>query len=143
MKLRITITTILALLILANPAIAKRPHIDRIKETVCVAGVKRRFTVCIPSACRNMSVPLVIVLHGALGNSWFAEYDSQMTPKARKEHFIVAYPNGTGPFRKFFLTWNVGPCSGKGWKKADDLGFIRKMIEVLETEYDINPNASM
>jgi len=139
MNLRITII-IMALLITVSPAVAKHPNVTRKKESIYVDGVKRRFTVCIPSDCRNMSVPLVIVLHGAMGNGWFAEYDSQMTPKAQKEHFIVAYPNGTGLFRRFFLTWNVGPCSGSGWKKVDDLGFIRKMIEVLENEYDINPN---
>lgn len=64
-----------------------------------------------------------------------------MTPKAEKEGFIVAYPNGTGPFRKFFLSWNVGPCSRiPGYGSADDLDFIRQLIITLRSQYAIDPN---
>jgi len=140
MNLRISIFA-LALLITITPAAAKQAQFTRVTECIKVAGVRRSFTVCFPNGCANRVVPLVIVLHGAMGNGWSAEYDSQMTPKALKEHFIVVYPNGTGSLRKLFLIWNVGPCSRiTGWKEVDDLAFIRQMIAVLKNEYDIDPN---
>ncbi|PWT96171.1 MAG: hypothetical protein C5B53_10215 [Candidatus Melainabacteria bacterium] len=123
-----------------SPAIARHSDVTRIKESIDVAGVRRRFTVCVPNDCAKSGVPLVIVLHGAMGNGWCAEHDSQMTPKAEKERFIVAYPNGTGFFRKFFLSWNVGPCRKLvRSKKVDDLAFIRKMIELFEAKYNVDP----
>jgi polyhydroxybutyrate depolymerase len=130
----------LLFLLSVNPAAARHTAVTRIKESIEVAGVRRSFTVCIPNGCAKSGAPLVIVLHGAMGNGWCAEYDSQMTPKAEKEHFIVAYPNGTGFFRKFFLSWNVGPCRKLvRSKKVDDLAFIRKMIVLLRDEYNVDP----
>jgi polyhydroxybutyrate depolymerase len=133
---------ILVLFVTVTQALAAQPRTLRINERIDVAGVSRRFTVCLPNACKNTtSVPLVIVLHGALGNGWSAEFDSQMTRKAEKEHFIVVYPNGTGRMHRYFLTWNVGPCCGTAsHKHANDVGFIRQMIIALTKEYQIDPN---
>lgn len=132
--------TILTLLATIAPAIAGSPAVKRLEESIKIGKELRTYTVCIPSSWKGTPVPLVIVLHGAFGNAWSAEYGSQMTCKAQKEGFIVVYPNGTGPFRKFFLTWNVGPCSRiPGYGAADDLAFLRQLIMTLRSQYTIDP----
>jgi polyhydroxybutyrate depolymerase len=61
------------------------------------------------------------------------------TDKARKEGFIAAYPEGTGR-RSGFLTWNAGHCCGYAMEnRADDVGFVRALIDKLIESYPVDP----
>src|SRR5688500_11501348 len=51
------------------------------------------------------ALPLVIVFHGGGGNAQSAVRMSQMDATADREQFLVAYPNGTGPYEGVLLTW--------------------------------------
>jgi polyhydroxybutyrate depolymerase len=84
--------------------------------------------------------PLVLVLHGGGGNAANAARQSEMSAKADREGFIVVYPNGTGRTERFF-TWNAWNCCDYAFEnKIDDVGFFRKLIAKLESEYSIDPN---
>jgi polyhydroxybutyrate depolymerase len=115
----------------ARPLAMKPGHVG---GSVKVNGQKRTFKLYIPKD-RGTSerLPLVIVLHGALGNSWSAQYDSGMSEQAEKDHFIVAYPNGE------WRTWNAGGCCGPARvMKVDDVGFIRELIHRVKNELPVD-----
>jgi len=89
---------------------------------------------------RNRRLPLVIVLHGGGGNGGSVKRMTGMSAKADKEGFIVAYPYGTGRFRKFALTWNAANCCGyANEKNIDDVGFISAMIDKIQKDYGVDP----
>lgn len=101
---------------------------------VVVRGRKRTFRLHIPKQFpADKKLPLVIVLHGALGCGWTGDWDSRMSEQAEKEQFIVAYPNA------YTRTWNAGGCCGlaRRWK-VDDVGFMRAMIDRLKSELPID-----
>jgi polyhydroxybutyrate depolymerase len=63
------------------------------------------------------------------------------TQKARREGFIVVYPEGTGRLKTTLLTWNAGHCCGYAMEnKVDDVGFIRALIEELSRRYPVDPD---
>jgi polyhydroxybutyrate depolymerase len=110
-------------------------------ETLTHDGLTRRYVVRAPAAKAGVRVPLVVVLHGGGGNAANAEQMTGFTAKARKEGFIVVYPDGTGPIEGRLLTWNVRHCCGYAMKNdVDDVGFIRALIETLESRYPIDPH---
>ena len=87
-------------------------------------------------------VPLVIVLHGGGGNAKNAQRMTGFSEMAERRGFIVVYPNGTGHMEDRFLTWNAGNCCGYASENGiDDVGFIRALIEKLESEYRIDLKA--
>lgn len=58
---------------------------------------------------------------------------------AESKGFVVVYPEGTGRFAHHLLTWNSGSCCG--WAldhRADDVGFLRRLISTLEQELPID-----
>jgi polyhydroxybutyrate depolymerase len=83
-------------------------------------------------------MPLVVVLHGAGSNGPSAAKRTQMNPKADEEGFLAAYPNAIR-FRWIRL-WNAGICCGPAVSEnVDDVGFIKTVIEDIESRYDIDP----
>jgi polyhydroxybutyrate depolymerase len=110
------------------------------RQTLIHNGTERSYVIRTPAelATGNSRVPLVLVLHGGGGNADTAERMTGFTDKARKEAFIVAYPEGTGR-RSGFLTWNAGHCCGYAMEnRADDVGFIRALIDKLIESYPVD-----
>jgi polyhydroxybutyrate depolymerase len=85
---------------------------------------------------RFKSVPLVIMLHGALGTGSQAERAYHWDEHADRAGFVVAYPDG---IRR---TWNAGgECCGPAHKdKVDDVAFISRLIETLVRDENIDPH---
>jgi polyhydroxybutyrate depolymerase len=111
------------------------------RQTLIHNGTERSYVIRIPAelATGNGRVPLVLVLHGGGGNADNVERMTGFTDKARKERFIVVYPEGTGR-RSGFLTWNAGHCCGYAMEnRADDVGFIRALIDKLIESYPVDP----
>jgi polyhydroxybutyrate depolymerase len=94
----------------------------------------RSYRVFIPRVARGAQpLPVVINLHGGGSNAAQEERFSQMDALAEKKGFIVVYPNGTGIFRRFLLTWNAGTCCGYAQKHGiDDVGFILAVLDDVE-----------
>ncbi len=86
------------------------------------------------------SLPLVVVLHGGGGNAPGAVDMTGFSEKADKEGFVVVYPNGSGRLKNRLLTWNSGNCCGYALdSSADNVGFIRVLIDELEKTRAIDP----
>lgn len=112
------------------------------QQTLLHEGIERHYLVRIPAepVLRAGAVPLVLVLHGGGGNAENAERMTGFSDKARREGFIVVYPEGTSRFRQKLLTWNAGHCCGYAMEhKVDDVGFMRVLIGRLRNEYPIDP----
>jgi polyhydroxybutyrate depolymerase len=73
--------------------------------------------------------PLVIVLHGAYGQSKTMMGHTGFNDLADREGFIVAYPDGIGIFG-LLQHWNAGHCCAKAVEEnVDDVVFLKKVIE--------------
>ena len=100
----------------------------------------RTFKIHLPPTYDGVTpLPLVVALHGGGHDADTMEYISQLSAKADLENFIVVYPNG----RKFVTrTWNAGNCCGAAANlNIDDVGFIVKMMDSLESKYSIDTNS--
>src|SRR4051812_5775513 len=83
--------------------------------------------------------PLVLVFHGGGANAANAMRMSGMNAKSDAEGFIVAYPNGTGPRRDSFLTWNAWRCCGLALeRKVDDVAFVRALVDEVARRYPVD-----
>ncbi|HEY9715970.1 MAG TPA: PHB depolymerase family esterase [Trichormus sp.] len=105
-----------------------------LKGHINIEERKRTYHVHIPKGYNgSRPIPLVVVLHGAVGNSSTVRWDSRMSAQSDRDCFLVAYPNGVD------TTWNAGACCGPASEmKIDDIAFLRKMIEKFEHEYSID-----
>jgi polyhydroxybutyrate depolymerase len=109
-------------------------------KTIEVGGRTRSYVLHVPPQYDGTKpLPLVIVMHGGGGNAANAERMSGFTPKADREGFLVAYPNGTSRFGDRLLTWNAGNCCAYALREnVDDVGFIRGMIAQIERELRVD-----
>ena len=112
------------------------------RQTLTVNGIMRSYVVRTPgeAAQGNGRLPLVLVLHGGGGNAANAEAMTGFTEKARKEGFVVVYPEGSGRFNGKLLTWNAGHCCGYAMDhRVDDVAFISALIDKLIEDYPVDP----
>jgi polyhydroxybutyrate depolymerase len=100
-------------------------------ETLTVAGAERDFRVFVaPSLNISSRVPLVIQLHGSPATAAEFQTITHFDDEAAKARFLVAYPDGCDGY------WNAGRCCTA---KADDVDFIRSVIDRMEAEYPVDP----
>jgi poly(3-hydroxybutyrate) depolymerase len=104
-------------------------------------GVDRSYYLHEPesgSGTADRPMPLVVVLHGAGSNGPSAAKRTQMNRKADEEGFVAAYPNAIK--YRWIRLWNAGICCGPAVSEnVDDVGFIKAVIEDIESRYDIDP----
>lgn len=110
---------------------------------LAVRGDEREYRLYAPPSLQSgQKAPLMIVLHGGMGNAEAIETASAMSEVAAREQFFAAYPEGTGakmPKMKDRRTWNAGACCGIAVKQnVDDVGFISAMIDDLAASYPID-----
>lgn len=92
-----------------------------------------------PSFAERGPLPLVIFMHGGLGNGAQAQSAYGMDRVADREGFIVVYPDGTGRVPGLF-TWNAANCCAYAYENnVDDVAFIRALVDTLERDYSIDP----
>jgi len=101
-----------------------------------------------PSYDGSNPMPLVVVLHGFPDNAVHIQ-SIGMNAEADDEGFIVVYPNGhtslQDPGQFYWGLWNLRYFYRWGYfyncwdfDPVDDVGFIRTVIEKLQTKYVIN-----
>ncbi|MCE3231889.1 MAG: phospholipase/Carboxylesterase [Rickettsiaceae bacterium] len=104
----------------------------------------RSYKLHIPNSLQNEKAPLLIALHGGLGNAEFIENALGMNQVADKKGFAVAYLNGTeGRLRmmKDKRTWNAGDCCGIAVKEnIDDVSYIAGFINEIAKRYPVDTN---
>ena len=106
-------------------------------------GRTRTYRLYVPSSLvAGRTAPLLVALHGGLGSSAQFEENSGFNALAEANRFVVVYPDGvgsradgTGP-----QTWNGGYCCGPAVRdEVDDVGFIRRLLDALGTELNLDP----
>ena len=117
-----------------------QPGAGTVSGSLQFQGRKRTYLVHVPPSYNgSRPVPLVLVLHGGMGNAAGTEKLTGMSAKADKEGFIVVYPDGTGLLGDRILTWNVGFGFGYALRKnVDDVGFMKALVANLGTKYSID-----
>jgi len=132
-----------ALLFYASSALAATPSVTEENYS------GRTMIVYAPSRLPARGArPLVVVLHGGLGNarrieSRQSESGLNMDAVAEKAGFIVAYLNGTPVTLRFgvdLLGWNAGGgcCGQPAEKNIDDVHYIKSAVEHLSAQYGID-----
>lgn len=112
--------------------VTARPGGDH-KVKVRVAGVRRSYSVHVPKGYNGEKRPLVLVLHGILGNGWVAKINSRMSERADQDCFFAVYPNGN------FTSWNAGNCCGPAAAgKVNDVEFAKTIIAEMKAKYAID-----
>lgn len=76
--------------------------------------------------------PVVLALHGAGMNGAMMVPFCGLNDNSDEAGFLVVYPNGTG-VGNLLLTWNSGGWPEMARNKADDVAFIRKLLDDLAT----------
>jgi len=108
-------------------------------RTLTHDGLERHYTVRMPDHAGAERLPLVLVLHGGAGNAENAEAMTGFTDTARREGFIVVYPEGTGRFAHRLLAWNAVHCCGPAMTgRVDDVGFIRALLDRLAADLPVD-----
>ena len=98
-------------------------------RTLMIGEQKRTYLVHIPPKYDPKTpTPVVLALHGALMNGPMMVWFSGLNKTSDEAGFIVVYPSGMN------LLWNAGGFTEKLAKgKADDVGFIGKLLDDLDT----------
>lgn len=111
-------------------------------NAIDVGGVSRTYLLHEPAGVApGVSVPALIVFHGAGADAVKAERVTGFTADANDDGFLVAYPNGT-PANAIDgeLAWNAGACCGlPRVDDVDDVAFVMAMIAELVAEYSVDP----
>lgn len=120
------------------------PEYGLFKKEILVNGVKRRYAVYIPKDLKKFSCALVFELHG--GGVYIKDLTGESGHKspyklwmnlAETEKFIVVYPEGkNGVYGK--PTWNDCRADCIVNSNADDVGFIKSIIDEISKNYDID-----
>ncbi len=112
------------------------------QQQLIVDDATRSYHIYKPTQSATKGLPLMIVMHGGLGNAESMEEITGMNEVANKGQFVVAYPEGTGgrfAVMKDKRTWNAGNCCGPAQKaNVDDVKFIKTMIQDIENKYAID-----
>nr|MBA2479969.1 hypothetical protein [Planctomycetota bacterium] len=103
-------------------------------------GSDRLALVHAPAGAAAQRLPLVLALHGGSGDAVGTEQFTAFSAIADRERFIVAYPQGTAlPDRRGFF-WNDDRLTGTaGGTAADDVGFVRELIDRLVAQGAVDP----
>ena len=93
---------------------------------------------------KDQKIPLLIVLHGGLGNASYMQGHLGMNPVADRGNFMVAYLNGNPGQRKIMkdkLTWNAGGgcCGPAGKTNTEDVAYIQGFIEDMIANHSADP----
>lgn len=104
---------------------------------------QRKYVVHIP-ATSDSNPPVVFAFHGAGGTSRIMLYHGRWLSKSDAAGFVVIAPEGTPPdlskkpnFRFNPQLWNLGGASTSApVGQADDVGFVRSILEALPSIVD-------
>ena len=117
-----------------------RRHYSRYKkkygdDSLIYQDLYRGWNIYVP---KNLSspVPLVVDMHGYCSSPEVQRFVSGFKKLAKIEKFIVVWPYG------LYKSWNAGKncCNPANNDEIDDVGFIRKMVEQVSRQYNIDSN---
>ncbi|WP_415883516.1 alpha/beta hydrolase family esterase [Neptuniibacter sp. QD34_54] len=107
------------------------------EHSLKVGADYRTYRVYSPNSDGTNPFPVMILLHGGLGNAKYMQSNIAIEGVADEGQFKVVFADGTGG-RVFTnnKTWNAGKCCGYSVeKKINDVQFISTLIdELVETQ---------
>lgn len=114
-----------------------------IGDHVCnlnIKGVERTYHVHVPPSYNGKTpMPLVILLHGHGQSGQEIARHTKMTELADKEGFIAIYPDArTWAGKEQWRAWDTDNGLIPPGSDADDVGFLRQIIETSEKNYAID-----
>lgn len=108
-------------------------------ELDCVDGVRTAWVYRPGAAPPPHGFPLLLALHGGGINGERMAAFCGLTEKAEEAGFVVVFPDGTGRV-DHARSWNAGLCCGHARKYgADDVGFIRSLVNRLRDDLPLDP----
>ncbi|MFC6015940.1 alpha/beta hydrolase family esterase [Plantactinospora solaniradicis] len=116
-----------------SPAVA----VGSSAHSMTVDGRNRTFRLYRPATLpMSAPVPLVVMLHGALGSARQAETAYGWNTAADRHEFVVAYPNGLDRF------WAVsaGCCGPPAHDGVDDVTFISATVAAISAKLPVDPD---
>lgn len=124
-----------------NGAVAQQPESlpqkapGRYSETISVGSLTRNYILIVPKAYdASRRLPMVVLLHGWMGNASRILAMTRLEAKAEKEGFIVVAPEALGEPKG----WNVGYLDLSGMNHPDDAGFVSSVIDQAEKEVGVD-----
>lgn len=111
-------------------------------DSIYFASLYRTFLLNVPLSYNPANkTPLVIAMHGGMGDANQLQYTSKLTGKSNTAGFILVYPEGAKHPTYGYRTWNGGDCCGYAdTANIDDVGFISALIDSLRKDYNIDTN---
>lgn len=94
-----------------------------------------------PQAAAGEPLPLLLMLHGALGSAHHMHEAYGMDALADEHGFLVVYPDGVSPTGDGnWRTWNAAHCCGLPDRfGVDDVGFLAALIDRIDAHYPVDP----
>lgn len=104
-------------------------------------GYSRTYLVHLPTGYTGEeALPLVIAMHGGFGSAMNLQHQSGLSETADENNFIVVYPEGIRGGLINASSWNAGWCCGfASMTDVDDVGFIDRLLDTLQSELAIDP----
>jgi len=128
---RLIFAAALVMGILGAVALAVRARAMDDTRTIRVDDLARKYMLHVPTDLPpGRRIPVVLVFHGGGGHDWSMPNFTHFDALADDEGFIVAYPDSTNRY------WN----DGRNESSADDVGFVRALIDDLEHTYPVDPH---
>ena len=104
-----------------------------------VNGVTRQYIMHVPANYSpDRPMPLLIALHGGIGNAYQFMQETGFNSLADQYGFIVVYPDGLGTFRYSDHIWNSGTIEAPLQKGYQDVAFIEQLLAHIESTYAVN-----
>ncbi len=110
------------------------------ESSIRVGGVERWYRVYVPESLPR-NAPLLLSLHGGTGSMHTIDKGPThgWIGLADQYRFLLLVPNGTnddtGSARGKRQNWNDVRIAGESQASADDVGFLRALLDRIETEY--------
>ena len=97
-----------------------------------------RRAIVVNAPTDNYTRPVVLALHGGQGSAQIMRTNSGFDQVARKNGFMVVYPEGTD-FGNDRHAWNTGFLLRRQVQNADDIAYLDMLIDKLIDEHGADP----
>lgn len=110
-------------------------------QTMEVGGATRKYHIHVPPSYNGKTpMPMVMLLHGHGQDGKIIAEHTKFNQMADREGFIAVYPDARSwAGREEWRAWDTDNGLVPPGSHADDVGFLRKMIDQAESTYKIDP----
>lgn len=111
------------------------------QQTLTIEGAQRNYTVHVPPSYNHETpMPVVILLHGHGQDGKTIAHHTKFSEMSDREGFIAIYPDArTWAGRDEWRSWDTDNGLLPPGANADDVSFLRQIIEKTEGDYKVDP----